>query len=176
MSLMRRSDLCILAVDDRIRGVLQSESTSKGNGKNQNVRSPRVGKPSQRSQRTIVGRASSRLDVRRRQAPSGPGGKGKKSDKGKGKSKPQNTSLVGKSKGKSTGKGKQTKDQAFMRKGQGKGKNKKSFTDGDKTKGKDMHDETILELSTCEAHTMLRRLGGKGLKFLHIQLSPAAPC
>ena len=33
MSLMRQSELRILAVDDRIRGVLQSESTSKGKGK-----------------------------------------------------------------------------------------------------------------------------------------------
>ena len=35
MSLMRQSELCILAVDERIRGVLQSESTSKGKGKRQ---------------------------------------------------------------------------------------------------------------------------------------------
>ena len=33
MSLMRQSELRTLAVDDRIRGVLQSESTSKGKGK-----------------------------------------------------------------------------------------------------------------------------------------------
>ena len=43
-------------------------------------------------------------------------------EKGKSQSKPQNTSPKGKNKGNSTGKGKQSKDQAFIRKGNGKGK------------------------------------------------------
>ena len=43
MPLMRQSDLCILAVDDRIRGVLQSESTSKGNGKTKMFDSQELG-------------------------------------------------------------------------------------------------------------------------------------
>ena len=43
------------------------------------------------------------------------------------------------------------------------------------TEGKDMRIETILELSTCEAHTILRKDGGRGWNFLHVWLSPMAP-
>ena len=190
MSFMRQSELCILAVDDRIRGVLQSESTSKGKGKKSK------GKPKSSISKSCEAFTKITGDHRRRskfeclksearQVLSGPGGRGKHVRQScKGKGKPQNTSFVGKSTGKSAGKSQsKPQNQAFIPKGKDQGQTIERpvlHKKGDpKAKGhKTMNRfQTILEISTCEGtHDAFEELVAEALTFLHMQLSQASPC
>ena len=120
MSEVKPSELWNMAVADRVRGVLQSGSISKGTGKGKGETKPFY----PQELYTLHQDRSGRLMSKKRQVASGSWGErkhvqscrpGKDSIRGKGKSK-QITSPKGKSRGKKSGEGKQSKHQSFTAK------------------------------------------------------------
>ena len=159
MFMIKTSELCKMAVDDRVRSLLKSESSQKGKGKGKGKGKNKMfdhqklyslyhdhNRPLSEDQ---VEQVMLRKNVK---SPAGAGaksstskggkgskpwkgkgtGKGKKSGQEKGKTQPQ--ASKGKNKGKSSGKGKQAKGQPSLGKGKGKVKNKKGFTGGESNK------------------------------------------
>ena len=143
MSMLKPSECWKMADDDRIRGVLQSESSSKGKGERQRPRRNKMFHPQElysfyqdfsgpmseeKIESLMSKNVKSPAELERKETRP-------KLDKGKGKRKQYNTSPKGKSNGECSGKGKQSKDQSITRKGKSNGKNKKSFTDVEPNKG-----------------------------------------
>ena len=93
-------------------------------------------------------------------------GKGK--TQSKGKSKQQNTSPKGKSKERVRANANNRKTSPSQERAKARANTRKVSQMKSPAKGKHMHMETILELSTYEAHTMLRGIGGRGWIFLHV--------
>ena len=161
MSMMKPSELWKMAVDDRVRGLLKSESSQKGKGKGKGKGKNKTFDPqklyslyqdhngplSEDSVEQVMLQKSvhSPAGAWAKSSTSKASGKGlKKSCNGKGtgkgqksgqeKGKTQSRTSKGKGKGKSSGKGKQVQSQPAQGKGKGKGKNKEGFTGGEPNK------------------------------------------
>ena len=157
MSMTKPSELWKMAVDDRVRSLLKSESSQKGKGKGKGKGKNKMVDPRsctaftkttmypclkirlnkvmlQKNVKSAAGAgakpSTSKASGKGSKPWNGKGtGKGKKSGQEQGKTQPQ--ASKGKNKGKSSGNGKQAKGHPSQGKGKGEGKNKKDFTDGE---------------------------------------------
>ena len=102
--------------------------------------------------------------------------KGKRSDKRKARATNKTRLPKASAKERVGTKGEQSKDHSSTRKGKKQGLTQERFHRWRAQRRANMcMSRRSLDLSTYEARTMLRRIGGRGWNFLHEQLSPVAP-